>query len=154
MKKRTSPIILIGLVFVFSFFPGCGGTGTGNPGVLTSSAPTTNTGRILSEVCSLLNQCVSGISNSECRSGVTIETNLEAPLGLTPGTYVNFLAIMTADGLGSIQSNPAATSTCVSELTNLSCFDTYVQSAKDVFGGYSGVAPLLTTRAPSCAGVF
>ena len=146
--------LLLGFLFLAS---GCldGGTGTGNPGMgSTAGSQNLASFRILNGVCAKLNQCVPGTTVENCRFRVSSVTNLEAPLGITTGTYANYLAILLAENADTLRADPAATGSCLVEISNLACSNPDVQTAVGADGNFNGVARMLENGASSCAGVF
>ena len=147
------------IIIVLSLFclVSCGGTGTGNPGITnTSSGVVTASAAILQSICTLLASCAGGPTFSSCVSGIQNTSGLDVKLGLSPGTFSNFLAIEAAESAGTIQANATAATLCESQVSSLSCSNTAVQAAYQAgqSNPYLSVPGMIPTAAGSCISVF
>jgi hypothetical protein len=154
------------LLVLLIFGAGCGGTETGNPSGLTTTAggsagagtgesPYTATPQnLVNAICALVAQC-DGADSSACLSGILSQTNIPTALGLS-ASFGTVQQMLSEYNSGTISENTTYSNQCLTDIEALSCSSSAVTSA------YSSSAPtdwtklinLIPTSSTSCAGVF
>ena len=163
------------LVLVFTVSLGCGGTGAGNPTAsntdegkvpptTVSAAPApmaaTASQTILRSVCAILVKCATdGLTEASCETGLATTSGFDEALGLKAGAYVDFAAIVAAEGAGTIHPSMAAATQCESDLAALVCSTSLVQAAYQPttahpYASAAAMVPVDAVRAASCSSVF
>jgi hypothetical protein len=148
-------IFFVGILFtVFS----CGGTGVGNPGLVTTNGASDNTASamILSDVCNLLVSCSGGLTLSSCLTGVQNTSGIETTVGLASGSYANYGSIESAELAGAIHPDQSAAALCESQIGLLSCSNSAVRNAYQpgLPNPFINVAGMMPASPGSCGSVF
>jgi hypothetical protein len=121
----------------------------GNP--LTSTSKT-----ILNEICQVITRCHSQVSLIQCENGVLGTGGIDYQLGLQANSVATYSDIVQAESQGSLQGNPTATKSCLSDINTLNCGDSRVQGAFDpmLSNPFSRVSSMMPTAPGSCPAVF
>jgi hypothetical protein len=150
MKARMAMLPVLWLVLGASS-PGCGGTGTGNPGWGPQDVQALATPEVAWAVCGVLVRCNPGLSPFDCAAGVWALPDLDDELGIAPGTYADFAATYAAEKEGELVADGQELVGCVAGIQALACTDPAVVAA------YQPGAPAPFAQVPglvSCPGVF
>ena len=178
MKPFLSLFILLTAFFLHACSgDSCGGTDTGNPScpsvadsgddggsssddsgedspVSTEAISPAN--QILDALCIKLNECFTGLSTVDCTAGILDMGNLEDNFGLTDGSYGIFEEIIDAENAGEITADATALTTCLTDISNLTCSSDTAQSAYDESAAtdFDNVQNMIPTGSDSCGGVY
>ncbi|MEQ1878069.1 MAG: hypothetical protein ABL958_15610 [Bdellovibrionia bacterium] len=158
MKRSALAANLAVIFLVASAYTNCapsifrldGTSNLGNP-MTTQAAP-----HVQTAVCSVLNRCNAAVTMSDCMRGVASTNGLGERLGLPPGTFGAFGAVVSAEQQGDITANPITTNGCLADINVLACASPEVTGAYDSQAPqpYAGVAAMLNPAANSCGGIF
>jgi hypothetical protein len=133
---------------------GCGGTGTGNPtGTANTNSYSLNTAeKIRTAICAKLTTCFASLDSNACATGVSVQTNLSAPLGLA-ASFGTLQYIIEAEAAGTILANPTIESICLDDLGVLGCASSQVQSSYNpsTAADFSHIVQLIPT---SCSSLY
>jgi len=180
--KKIIYSLCITLLFVLGLWVtacGEGGTETGNPQIqdegdgtegdddstgedsdgdqpIPVSAPDATTAeQVLDQVCSKLTECFTTLDDTSCEEGVLETDNIDDDLGLDV-SFESYEAIINAELDGTIVPIAEAATTCLAELSALSCSDPTVQSAYSSASpaNFTNVHSMIPDGEDSCEGVY
>ena len=111
--------------------------------------------QILDQVCSKLTECFTTLDDTSCEEGVLETDNIDDDLGLDV-SFESYEAIINAELDGTIVPIAEAATTCLAELSALSCSDPTVQSAYSSASpaNFTNVHSMIPDGEDSCEGVY
>jgi hypothetical protein len=127
-------------------------TVAGNP-----ISPTDGAAKVLAAVSETLARCFSGVSEAQAKEAILSTGGFAEKLGVDPGQYPVFSAIVAAESLGELIADRDSTRTCTASITALSCSDPAVRNAYDPAAAdpfANSPALIADPDASLCAGVF
>ncbi|MEW6441618.1 MAG: hypothetical protein AB1640_11850 [bacterium] len=122
------------ILLAFLRLAGCGGTETGNPGPSKpgqDSEPSENAAvSLMDAICDRLTSCLEGVTETECRTSISVSTTLGAAFGVPSQDFAAYIDIVAAVDEGMLGADPGELSLCLSSLREVSCDDERLQAVE------------------------